>query len=439
MAISRSKLKKGAIETYITLEPTSNDVKIESIKIKIKGTYTAPTLTPNVTTVDLGNVTDQTKSSFTLSPKGVGSISYTITSSKAWLSVDKSSFTFTGNSANTVNLDINTKEMDHGDNDAVLTITPTINEQKEAPIQISVKGNFNKVTNLVGDYTLTKNETWSGTVNIAGDVKVPNGITLTVKPGTVISFNKSPLLAYTISVNSGAKLDIKGTADQPITFKSSKENPTNFDWGGISIFGVLEAQYCIFANAGSAINSFQYSDSSIKNCLFYNNYKSLSYLFNKNINVLVKNCTFSKSGGAKLSTHKGVVTISNCNFNSVDDYDDDVAITGSSNNVTISQSNFPNKNYAYVYNVNLREDKDYVSNVIKADNCYNLKSIKALKYGNVFEQSNPSGTKIANAGCGFEDKFTQFINNTSSKISIEDKRAILKEQMDQLKAKYLQK
>jgi hypothetical protein len=335
-----------------------------------------------------------------------------------------------------VNLDINTKEMDHGDNDAVLTITPTINEQKEAPIQISVKGNLNKVTNLVGNYTLTKNETWSGTVNIAGDVKVPNGITLTVKPGTVISFNKSPLLAYTISVNSGAKLDIKGTADQPITFKSSKENPTNFDWGGISIFGVLEAQYCIFANAEYGIFSVQLSDSYVKNCLFQNNQVSLSQGGFKNVNFSIENCTFKNSYAIFILTNFLVSRISNCNFIG---QLDDLVIGESSHNVNISQSNFSNKINTTYYNVHVIENKEYVSNIIKADNCFNLKNVSPLKYGNVFEQSNPSSTRIANAGCGFEDKFTQSIPKPATQQEMNIKKAKLEQRLEQLKAKYLQK
>jgi hypothetical protein len=291
------------------------------------------------------------------------------------------------------------------------------------------------VTNLVGDYTLTKNETWSGTVNIAGNVKVPDGITLKVKPGTVVNV-KPNATRYRISIEQFAKLIVKGTEQKLITFKSSAEKPTNLDWFGIQIVGKLEAQYCIFANAEYGIFSVQLSDSYVKNCLFQNNQVSLSQGGFKNVNFSIENCTFKNSYAIFILTNFLVSRISNCNFIG---QLDDLVIGESSHNVNISQSNFSNKINTTYYNVHVIENKEYVSNIIKADNCFNLKNVSPLKYGNVFEQSNPSGTKIANAGCGFEDKFTQFINNTSSKISIEDKRAILKEQMDQLKAKYLQK
>jgi hypothetical protein len=86
---------------------------------------------------------------------------------------------------------------------------------------------------------INKDTTWSGTVNVLGDVTVPEGITLTVEPGTIVRFaarwdkesSGNPVL--TEFVIKGA-LIAKGTADKMITFTSElTENPVPGDWSGI--------------------------------------------------------------------------------------------------------------------------------------------------------------------------------------------------------------
>ena len=97
------------------------------------------------------------------------------------------------------------------------------------------------------------------------------------------------------------------------------------------------------------------------------------------------------------------------------------------------------KKYDFYENLEVYEDKNYVSNEVKADNCYNLKSISALKYGNTFEQTNPSSTKITGTGCGFEDKFSQTITSSSSKAVREANKEKAKTELNKMKAKYLVK
>ena len=42
----------------------------------------------------------------------------------------------------------------------------------------------------IGLYTIIEDTTWEGRIRITGDVYVKQGATLTIKPGTVIRFNK---------------------------------------------------------------------------------------------------------------------------------------------------------------------------------------------------------------------------------------------------------
>ena len=66
---------------------------------------------------------------------------------------------------------------------------------------------------------------------------MPNGVTLTIKPGTrIISdvVEKGALI-----IERGGKIDANGTAAQPIVFTSGKAagSRTPGDWGGIVILG----------------------------------------------------------------------------------------------------------------------------------------------------------------------------------------------------------
>ncbi|HET54529.1 MAG TPA: hypothetical protein ENN33_04860, partial [Ignavibacteria bacterium] len=95
--------------------------------------------------------------------------------------------------------------------------------------------------------TLSQNETWSNPVGsnailIVGNVIVPNGITLTILPGTTIKFSGK----YSITVNDGAKIIAEGISSQPIRF-TSVTGTSPGSWydirlnGGNSVF-----KHCIF-------------------------------------------------------------------------------------------------------------------------------------------------------------------------------------------------
>ena len=100
---------------------------------------------------------------------------------------------------------------------------------------------------------LTANETWTAgnTYVINGKVVVPNGITLTIEPGTIIKGAEGTgTLASALLVNRGGMLVANGTAASPIIFTSVLDNiepgqltGTNLTeadqglWGGIIICG----------------------------------------------------------------------------------------------------------------------------------------------------------------------------------------------------------
>lgn len=128
--------------------------------------------------------------------------------------------------------------------------------QTEAPAEFApamtraIRGDY-PVTNLhvnkVQAGIISSSTTWGpGNVwELAGVVRVPSGVTLTIQPGTVIigSDNKPSCLV----VSKGGKLIAEGTATNPIIFTSNrmvdgkantgKDAPEPGDFGGVVLLG----------------------------------------------------------------------------------------------------------------------------------------------------------------------------------------------------------
>lgn len=128
--------------------------------------------------------------------------------------------------------------------------------------------------NMVTKYgRITKNETWSGTIHVIGDLRVESNAKLTIKPGTTIyvaansdfanldtwpsnaragindtgapidgvevgePFRDEP---HHVSISIGGTLDAVGTPEQPIVFVSDSSTPGLYDWNFFSIrHGIL--------------------------------------------------------------------------------------------------------------------------------------------------------------------------------------------------------
>lgn len=127
---------------------------------------------------------------------------------------------------------------------------------------------------------LTMDEDWEGEASISGDIKVPRGITLRIKPGTKMDFNGK----YKIIVNG--KMIIEGTAENPVIIGA---NTTT--WDGIRFLNaepgswIRDAEIHL-ATAGVVVSE---SDLTIENCLFKGNRIGLHILKSA---PTVKKCTF---------------------------------------------------------------------------------------------------------------------------------------------------
>ncbi|KPJ55155.1 hypothetical protein AMJ47_01405 [Parcubacteria bacterium DG_72] len=96
-----------------------------------------------------------------------------------------------------------------------------------------------KVSNTTKRGALLKDEVWSGEILVTDIVIVPQGVTLTIEPGTVVKFKHCRDYKGSCSrpglMIQGGVLKAVGTPEQQIWFTSDAENPINGDWEAISI------------------------------------------------------------------------------------------------------------------------------------------------------------------------------------------------------------
>jgi hypothetical protein len=108
--------------------------------------------------------------------------------------------------------------------------------------------------------TLSTDTTWDGNVLVSQSVFVPDGITLTILPGTRVQFR--PYRGYQgpgdrLSLHVEGTLRAVGTATHPIWFTSAADDPTNGDWSMVSLAHVSrdsEIRFAIFEFGQQGIN-----------------------------------------------------------------------------------------------------------------------------------------------------------------------------------------
>ena len=120
---------------------------------------------------------------------------------------------------------------------------------------------------------LTENEVWSGRILIAGDVIVPEGKTLTIRPDSVVGFD--PITGVHQLIVQGS-LYAEGDPDRQIIFGSlgtETELPKTGDWIGIRFEETSlnsRLSYCRIQHADTAL-SVQSDSVQIESCLLNNN------------------------------------------------------------------------------------------------------------------------------------------------------------------------
>lgn len=131
---------------------------------------------------------------------------------------------------------------------------------------------------------ISQDTTWSGEVILKGDVEVSKGVTLTVKPGTIVMFEKIASFGPQklsqdkthafprIEIIVRGKIIAKGTKEQMIFFTSISPSPSAGDWGAINMLdstgNIIE--YCDFSYAHTAVHAHS-GLVTVRNCYFHDN------------------------------------------------------------------------------------------------------------------------------------------------------------------------
>lgn len=165
---------------------------------------------------------------------------------------------------------------------------------------------------------MTMDEDWEGEANISGDLTVPKGITLRLKPGTKMDFTgKYKVLVY-------GKILIEGTAENPIVIGANTDA-----WDGIRLINAEAGSVIRYAEIHSADAGLVVSESEllVENSLFKGNRIGLHIL---NAAPTVKSCIFEENliYGVK-EDDQAAPTVKDCRFINnltVDYYEDELGI-----------------------------------------------------------------------------------------------------------------
>ncbi|RKY90980.1 hypothetical protein DRQ15_06075, partial [candidate division KSB1 bacterium] len=134
--------------------------------------------------------------------------------------------------------------------------------------------------------TLDRLETWSGIVNVSGDVIIPSTLTLTLLPGTSVIFTANSddydggMGEYSSNL---CELVVKGKLvaqgdpeNDPIYFKSSSNSNNPGEWYGIVFENTAEDESelygCVIKNAKYGIYDYGTNLNIEKNSIIYNQY-----------------------------------------------------------------------------------------------------------------------------------------------------------------------
>ncbi len=123
---------------------------------------------------------------------------------------------------------------------------------------------------------IASDETWSGVINITGDITVNVGANLTIEPGTVINLTR---LSDDRNTGDNSRIDFivngsiiaNGTSTLPVLFTSSASTKAKSDWVGIRVNGTASFSYTTveYAKYGIACyaSSINYGNCTIDNAI----------------------------------------------------------------------------------------------------------------------------------------------------------------------------
>lgn len=139
------------------------------------------------------------------------------------------------------------------------------------------------VSRQYGDEALRGDTIWEGRIVIDGTIRVPEGSRLIVMPGTTVEFRKKDTNHDGIG-ESGLLIQgrfiAKGTAKQPIVFRSAEQVREMGDWDSINIMnsdgGQNLVEHCRIEDAYRGLH-FHFSNVAVLHSVLTNNYRAIQF------------------------------------------------------------------------------------------------------------------------------------------------------------------
>ncbi len=175
------------------------------------------------------------------------------------------------------------------------TNSSNLTDGKTSPVELKPGGNpsqnaADKVINSdlttsggqsAADEVISQDQTWSGEVHVNNTVQVLKGVTLTIKPGTIIKFRhyrgyKEPEKRCGLIINGTLKAI--GTPDRQIVFTSDASDPINGDWHMLRLEnGGSESiiKYAVVEFAQQGINLWNCSPTISHTVVRWNNWEGI--------------------------------------------------------------------------------------------------------------------------------------------------------------------
>src|SRR6185369_11285998 len=134
-----------------------------------------------------------------------------------------------------------------------------------------------------------------GEIQISGVISVKRGVTLTIRPGTIVKFKRLDRDHNDIGdgeILIEGRLVAQGAADKKIVFTSAEEKPSVNDWSYVQFLAsepgnIIENCRFEYAFAGVMVH---YAEVRISDTLFRNNNRGLHF---NTADLNVEHCTFT--------------------------------------------------------------------------------------------------------------------------------------------------
>lgn len=143
-----------------------------------------------------------------------------------------------------------------------------------------------------GEQSLFADTVWDGEVLVDGILTVATGVTLEIRPGTVVRFTRKDSNGDGIGEHElfcQGTIRALGTAARPIRFTSAEDSPQRGDWGAINMMG-SEAdnrlEHCVIEHAYRGFHA-HFARAVLRDCLLRDNQRAAQFQESR---VVIERC-----------------------------------------------------------------------------------------------------------------------------------------------------